>query len=150
MPCARKTTLTKSLNPLKRVNSILTIQFPFRTIKSFNTVSIPSNGSIQFLPMFVQLTKKEVGNGLNPLKRVNSILTSIRRISQWRKKTSLNPLKRVNSILTWKEGTIILDCDIVSIPSNGSIQFLPPATGHPDCIRNGLNPLKRVNSILTW
>ena len=63
-------------------------------------VSIPSNGSIQFL--------REKNEGqyfycivcLNPLKRVNSILTEL---------SSLPELTELR----------------VSIPSNGSIQFLP-------------------------
>jgi len=87
--------------------------------------------------------------GLNPLKRVNSILTEVAfaearatvgsqspQTGQFnsyslRKRfpqidfRCLNPLKRVNSILTSKEA-LSLDAskDKVSIPSNGSIQFL--------------------------
>jgi len=39
---------------------------------------------------------------------------------------------------------------LVSIPSNGSIQFLPVLQRHGIKVsRQGLNPLKRVNSILT-
>ena len=38
--------------------------------------------------------------GLNPLKRVNSILTASDLISLAESMKSLNPLKRVNSILT--------------------------------------------------
>ena len=62
-------------------------------------VSIPSNGSIQFLPLpeLTELRKTQVS--LNPLKRVNSILTTCyRRTNDGLE--SLNPLKRVNSILT--------------------------------------------------
>ena len=113
-------------------------------------VSIPSNGSIQFLQ---RLSGKCIPGklGLNPLKRVNSILT----ICQILK-------------LKWKQN--------VSIPSNGSIQFLhslrgiidlvnlqvsqSPQTGQFNSYSNSslinslkailsLNPLKRVNSILT-
>jgi len=61
--------------------------------------------------------------GLNPLKRVNSILThcSLGYGVHYR----LNPLKRVNSILT------------------GNVIEIAP--DNYEC----LNPLKRVNSILT-
>jgi len=39
--------------------------------------------------------------GLNPLKRVNSILTQVKtQLALERATESLNPLKRVNSILT--------------------------------------------------
>ena len=63
------------LNPLKRVNSILTL-------------------SIEKIFHFLEYC-------LNPLKRVNSILTSTREIAiTIAMTTSLNPLKRVNSILT--------------------------------------------------
>ena len=87
---------------------------------------------------------------LNPLKRVNSILTVLKK-SGFDRLESLNPLKRVNSILTlmfqiihmptlfksqspqtgqfnsYRNAlffTLILLLK-VSIPSNGSIQFLP-------------------------
>jgi len=87
------------LNPLKRVNSILTpedIPFLSRAFKSqspqagqFNSyemkdemiakgwkiVSIPSSGSIQFLPKYIIRALPQAPISLNPLKRVNSILT---------------------------------------------------------------------------
>jgi len=89
------------LNPLKRVNSILTLPELTELRKTQVKVSIPSNGSIQFLPYRI---------GINPLP-------SLRK---------------------------------VSIPSNGSIQFLLQSKGS---LKEGpnysLNPLKRVNSILT-
>jgi len=45
---------------------------------------------------------------------------------------SLNPLKRVNSILTpWKKEKSIEQKIKVSIPSNGSIQFLHQSTINP-------------------
>ncbi len=164
--------IVRSLNPLKRVNSILTwyhtneanfvyvsipssgsIQFllgwkiakrsdgtesqspqagQFNSYHPFGakqllqlTVSIPSSGSIQFLR--IRTTKKPIevySNSLNPLKRVNSILTWklkwYRRVGK-----SLNPLKRVNSILTLLLRLYKRVCRIC------------------------LNPLKRVNSILT-
>ena len=64
-------------------------------------VSIPSNGSIQFLPY---------------KKLINLFYEA---------HFSLNPLKRVNSILT-RLGYYycIVPVGTVSIPSNGSIQFL--------------------------
>ena len=114
-------------------------------------VSIPSNGSIQFLrgrEHHVQDLLLRVS--LNPLKRVNSILTKFSSQSSFILFSSLNPLKRVNSILT---RLFALKCGFranksqspqagqfnsyavlhlvkldprtkVSIPSNGSIQFL--------------------------
>ena len=93
--------IAKSLNPLKRVNSILTLleglvrrfglfqsQSPqagqfnsyASSVCSFSKsdliVSIPSSGSIQFLQQHntSELTIIRI-NCLNPLKRVNSILT---------------------------------------------------------------------------
>jgi len=87
--------------------------------------------------------------GLNPLKRVNSILTGISFCidSEWVTESqspqtgqfnsysiyyylsreriySLNPLKRVNSILTNTMEYLFVSIANVSIPSNGSIQFL--------------------------
>jgi len=63
-----------SLNPLKRVNSILTKELQ------------------QEILAFLK--------GLNPLKRVNSILTRRSKMNLKEFVKSLNPLKRVNSILT--------------------------------------------------
>ncbi len=87
------------LNPLKRVNSILT-----RTKNLLET------------------SLKKVC--LNPLKRVNSILTLAWYLKRHEPETGLNPLKRVNSILTLSQERDIDYILIVSIPSNGSIQFL--------------------------
>jgi len=90
------------------------------------SVSIPSNGSIQFLHLkLVPSISLRVLKSLNPLKRVNSILTRISR-----------------------EGGVIL------------LKSQSPQTGqfnsYDSCIcphtrqkGQGLNPLKRVNSILT-
>jgi len=89
-------------------------------------VSIPSNGSIQFLPtgeLFEVLPDKK---SLNPLKRVNSILTTHYQFCITTLQFSLNPLKRVNSILT-----IVV-------------------SRRRRCLSESLNPLKRVNSILTY
>jgi len=63
---------------------------------------------------------------LNPLKRVNSILTLTGPEAAKNADISLNPLKRVNSILT---------------------QARTSKSASPNVY--GLNPLKRVNSILT-
>ena len=65
--------MNKSLNPLKRVNSILTRKKGF---------------------FFYYADKR-----LNPLKRVNSILTISLKYYKF-SGIGLNPLKRVNSILT--------------------------------------------------
>ena len=87
------------------------------------TVSIPSNGSIQFLHC-CEVYGRFTNWSLNPLKRVNSILTKAKIEKTESGVYSLNPLKRVNSILT---GIIWFPFKFkirVSIPSNGSIQFL--------------------------
>jgi len=110
------------LNPLKRVNSILTLLKLFHSFLQI-LVSIPSNGSIQFLQYFIIIGIVQIIS-LNPLKRVNSILTVFSRFFR-HTQFSLNPLKRVNSILTYAAGIlVILPLLWVSIPSNGSIQFL--------------------------
>jgi len=64
-----------SLNPLKRVNSILTFGKVMSITNVKNKVSIPSNGSIQFLHKVIETLLKLSSLCLNPLKRVNSILT---------------------------------------------------------------------------
>ena len=90
-------------------------------------VSIPSNGSIQFLQYPSNRCWKEDSFGLNPLKRVNSILTISRGFGvPIEVLEGLNPLKRVNSILT-----------------------LRLAVYRKQRRNKSLNPLKRVNSILT-
>jgi len=114
-----------SLNPLKRVNSILTLQVELSSLPEL-TVSIPSSGSIQFLPLYdISYPKSSLD--------------------------CLNPLKRVNSILTVPVGTKYLPNPEVSIPSSGSIQFLQNQTLKEFIMKpiESLNPLKRVNSILT-
>jgi len=65
------------------------------------------------------------------------------------KSSGLNPLKRVNSILTEFGAILDKENDKVSIPSNGSIQFLQAVEEFGLFNGKGLNPLKRVNSILT-
>jgi len=87
-------------------------------------VSIPSNGSIQFLQKKGMFLSSDTKESLNPLKRVNSILTVLYGKNYQIVLISLNPLKRVNSILT------------IGLRSDGTEIVC-------------LNPLKRVNSILT-
>ncbi len=113
------------------------------------TVSIPSNGSIQFLR--------------NPEKKVSPTVLS------------LNPLKRVNSILTLKKISIIAVSIWSQSPQTGqfnsysekydlsylylNLKSQSPQTGQFNSYSVGiydkafadlcLNPLKRVNSILT-
>ena len=139
----------ESLNPLKRVNSILTrltfstdevlfieSQSPqagqfnsykerwIKQIKRKLIVSIPSSGSIQFL-------QKQWKMGLSLLE------VSI---------PSSGSIQFLLSLRVWK----ICEEYNVSIPSSGSIQFLQP--NHSETYLEpvaSLNPLKRVNSILT-
>ena len=87
-------------------------------------VSIPSSGSIQFLRHVHQVLSSNKCKSLNPLKRVNSILTGLFFCLLNKKRISLNPLKRVNSILTHPKHCWICLFVEVSIPSSGSIQFL--------------------------
>ncbi len=65
-----------SLNPLKRVNSILTYLVIVHQVFPSEFVSIPSSGSIQFLRSPSLSGKRKGLFSLNPLKRVNSILTA--------------------------------------------------------------------------
>ena len=66
----------QSLNPLKRVNSILTGMSDADVCNELGMVSIPSSGSIQFLQILkLKNPQADRALSLNPLKRVNSILT---------------------------------------------------------------------------
>ena len=112
---------------------------------------------------------------LNPLKRVNSILTKVSKaLLQKSKAMSQSPQTgQFNSYFN-EVRDVCWQVNRVSIPSNGSIQFLPrngcerlgnwkkksqsPQTGQFNSYRieflleedmDSLNPLKRVNSILT-
>jgi len=122
---------------------------PLPALRRRFPVSIPSNGSIQFLHGAYSIFSGS-DLSLNPLKRVNSILTRINEDTITAEIIGLNPLKRVNSILTNQTNTGGTKCLIksqspqtgqfnsydryrwrkgkaqqyVSIPSNGSIQFL--------------------------
>jgi len=92
-------------------------------IKLENGSQSPQTG--QFNSYYSKVFKAATHNSLNPLKRVNSILTAVAETSFEGNIFSLNPLKRVNSILTRNEQGQIVSVPGVSIPSNGSIQFLP-------------------------
>jgi len=94
-------------------------------------VSIPSNGSIQFLP-----------NKLADIKSASDLMSQSPQTGQFNSykmcynrlggllDLGLNPLKRVNSILTVdKSIESMMRTVVVSIPSNGSIQFLLNLTG---------------------
>jgi len=116
-------------------------------------VSIPSNGSIQFLRNLSETSLKRVSSQcLNPLKRVNSILTKAKSFIWfcWRFRSQSPQTGQFNSYAN-KSLCYRSHSDSVSIPSNGSIQFLHKKlylTENKD-VYLGLNPLKRVNSILT-
>jgi len=112
---------SQRLNPLKRVNSILTNRMNMKG-DIVRNVSIPSSGSIQFL-----------------LKSSKQYIR--RRKSQSPQAGQFNSYK-VSSFI------MFLNQD-VSIPSSGSIQFLPYRKREKRVHYPGLNPLKRVNSILT-
>ena len=148
-----------------------------RKIVSFSSQSPQAGQFNSYLIVLRYIGQMTSYQCLNPLKRVNSILTS-KCIGEVKWEYSLNPLKRVNSILTlnYHHQSFILwllsqspqagqfnsyrrlplpeaydFVSVVSIPSSGSIQFLPG-----DVVRwgeksafVGLNPLKRINSILT-
>ena len=85
-------------------------------------VSIPSNGSIQFLQL-LGIPERVLNSfiSLNPLKRVNSILTAGRnsRLNLVLFCFRLNPLKRVNSILTKLEDDWIGFVDGSQSPQTG-------------------------------
>ena len=61
----------------------------------------------------------------------------------------LNPLKRVNSILTKSKLGQIISSELVSIPSTGQFNSYAAELVSLAESMKGLNPLKRVNSILT-
>ena len=115
------------LNPLKRVNSILTSSLWWYRNYQWS-VSIPSNGSIQFLQVSKSLLQKSKAiRCLNPLKRVNSILTERR-------------------ILLWLSTFLVRSQSPQTGQFNSYREFLAFPRGKHD---DSLNPLKRVNSILT-
>ena len=86
-------------------------------------VSIPSNGSIQFLREIKMDIIDKIKRGLNPLKRVNSILTGFGVPIEVLEDFVSIPSN--GSIQFLHYPIIISECqNTVSIPSNGSIQFL--------------------------
>ncbi len=143
----------KCLNPLKRVNSILTIGNDSRRYRlrlwsqspqagQFNSyrfgsaslleglvrVSIPSSGSIQFLHKNI-----------------------IEKIANTIYKVSIPSSGSIQFLHEQSRTTNNIHLLQVSIPSSGSIQFLRMGNFHcsPKKATRSLNPLKRVNSILT-
>jgi len=189
-----------SLNPLKRVNSILTKMMSLRPIvydpesqspqtgqfnsytkirsknesKRFQKSQSPQTGQFNSYTVKDHRGRNLGTYSLNPLKRVNSILTTaILVILPLFFKSQSPQTGQFNSYFGEKEHKILLRT--VSIPSNGSIQFLQkgqgwrpqpwlwrsqsPQTGQFNSYNFGvyyvrviiisLNPLKRVNSILT-
>ena len=145
----RKLGLFKSQSPQTgQFNSYISCS-PFPREKGWRSQS-PQTGQFNSYAIRFEVWVPSEQKSLNPLKRVNSILTDPSRKVSKSLLQSLNPLKRVNSILTvekvpksrqllmsqspqtgqfnsyvqgWAlpEFGAILD---VSIPSNGSIQFL--------------------------
>jgi len=89
------------LNPLKRVNSILTISLRNLPLTMRGESQSPQTGQFNSYHG-IDDPQSNYEACLNPLKRVNSILTFT--ILEQKILTinfiSLNPLKRVNSILT--------------------------------------------------
>ena len=92
---------TKSLNPLKRVNSILTELWSLEDedvlVKKSQSPQTGQFNSYDSYP----IEETYSFFSLNPLKRVNSILTDkMSKRLYLNQSKGLNPLKRVNSILT--------------------------------------------------
>jgi len=118
--------LLSSLNPLKRVNSILTRRDgSWNGIEGLEKSQSPQTGQFNSYPIGNDNGKTSFQCSLNPLKRVNSILTTLCKKGLFFC-LCLNPLKRVNSILTEAKEMAKNNMITVSIPSNGSIQFLHP------------------------
>ncbi len=113
-----------SLNPLKRVNSILTLMFQIIHMPTLIKVSIPSNGSIQFLRRMkmcvIRCYKVSIpSNGsiqFLPI-RFEVWVPSEQKESQSPQTGQFNSYKsETQEVYSWDTS--------VSIPSNGSIQFL--------------------------
>ena len=113
------------------------------------SVSIPSNGSIQFLPIircptitrYIMSQSPQTGQFNSYRKSVQFIRTiGI---------MCLNPLKRVNSILTlcWRAISEVMF--LSQSPQTGQFNSYQFALMVQKLSVIGLNPLKRVNSILT-
>jgi len=85
----------------------------------------PQAGQFNSYDFEISLIEVDITPCLNPLKRVNSILTRrYDRKGLVSGSSRLNPLKRVNSILTETRRRMDRIRRWVSIPSSGSIQFL--------------------------
>jgi len=121
-------TLDQSLNPLKRVNSILTISVRSWTyIYSGYLSQSPQAGQFNSYEVYSWDPNRKVTKCLNPLKRVNSILTNYVEITG-----SIDSIRsqspqagQFNSYIANAEMSIPRMIIPVSIPSSGSIQFLP-------------------------
>jgi len=89
-------------------------------------VSIPSSGSIQFLHNLLGFKYHTREESLNPLKRVNSILTEMSALPELTelRKSQSPQAGQFNSYRKRDFGKMIILKKEVSIPSSGSIQFL--------------------------
>ena len=114
-----------SLNPLKRVNSILTASCYLEFIEPWTMSQSPQTGQFNSYAVYSQT--------YSFLTILESQSPQTGQFNSYRDDTgevsvpieSLNPLKRVNSILTKSIVGILRKRLVqVSIPSNGSIQFL--------------------------
>jgi len=117
--------LDLSLNPLKRVNSILTTEDEMMELgwKSLNPLKRVN--SILTRSKFQECFVRCIWSQSPQAGQFNSYLSYIYILYIYSLSIGLNPLKRVNSILTWNLLCLRLHHLIVSIPSSGSIQFLP-------------------------
>jgi len=122
----RKTQLTTRLNPLKRVNSILTMCYSsLRGLIDLVKSQSPQAGQFNSYAELVSLAESLKIESQSPQAGQFNSYPSIARRNQ-RNVKGLNPLKRVNSILTKVVGRQRSETFLfVSIPSSGSIQFLP-------------------------
>ena len=116
-----------SLNPLKRVNSILTRSLPYGGGRSLCFyVSIPSNRSIQFLRGIIMPSCwKEVDESQSPQTgQFNSdkeILAGLYLLGIWSQSPQTG---QFNSYFRRDQYSARMGESPVSIPSNGSFQFL--------------------------
>jgi len=96
-----------------------------RIVYEFN-VSIPSSGSIQFLRFRYKKSKEQYDYVSIPSSGSIQFLLNHQYFRSGNMNYRLNPLKRVNSILTMTKFKPLSDSNKrkVSIPSSGSIQFL--------------------------
>ena len=115
-------------------------------------VSIPSSGSIQFLQGWFPAVRSDGTESLNPLKRVNSILTIfVLLVSPESFPESQSPQAgQFNSYKLYLKSPDIFLMKLSQSPQAGQFNsyFLSRAFNISEEVL-GLNPLKRVNSILT-